>query len=441
MKKDRLRYLAATASFSTLLLLSLFYPGVSLSSDDYSFDLAEFEKKNFAWGGYVEVKYERMDINNGAAGALLNYHLAPRSNLEKFTSTLQIEGNLNKGMVDFNWLLQANAQQDQTGWYDNADIYSAYASIKPTPLATIDLGKKMFKWGKGYAWNPVGFIDRPKDPNNPEEALEGYIGAGLDLIRSFSGSLQTAALTTVLLPVWQEVNEDFGQENNLNLAAKLYLLYRDTDIDFIWFTGNSRSTRYGMDFSRNMASNFEIHAEFAHVPEQTAQVLAEDGSVYKREFPQTSYLLGSRYLSENDITTIVEYYHNDAGFSKTELFRYFQLLTDAQSQFDTTGAETLFQKASSLAQIGYSKPQAGRNYLYAKVTQKEPFDLLCFTLGITSIFNLDDSSYSITPETVYTGFTNWEMLLRFSLLNGGYFTEYGEKVNSNKVEFRLRYFF
>ncbi|MDX2440743.1 MAG: hypothetical protein QNK40_09350 [Desulfobacterales bacterium] len=34
-----------------------------------------------------------------------------------------------------------------------------------------------------YAWDPVGFINRRKDPNDPEEALEGYITGEIDLIK------------------------------------------------------------------------------------------------------------------------------------------------------------------------------------------------------------------------------------------------------------------
>ncbi|HID01641.1 MAG TPA: hypothetical protein EYP18_00305, partial [Desulfobacterales bacterium] len=85
--------------------------------------------------------------------------------------------------------------------------------------------------------------------------------------------------------------------------------------------------------------------------------------------------------------------------------------------------------------------QPGRQYLYAKVTKKEPFDILYFTPGVTTIINLEDKSYSISPEMVYRGFTNWEIRLRFSLLDGGNSTEFGEKTNSNKVELRARYFF
>ena len=410
-------------------------------ADDYSFDLDEFEKKTFDWGGYGEVKWEHLDFNRDGAFYRLNFYRQPRSNLDRLSSSLQLDGNFNKDKIAFNWRLQATARQDEIDWDDNVDVFEAFASFKPTVLATIDLGKKVFKWGKGYAWNPVGFIDRPKDPNNPEEALEGFVGVGVDLIKSYAGSLQTVALTTVALPVWQGVNEDFGESDNVNLAAKLYLLYRDTDIDLVWFTGNSRSTRYGADFSTNLAVNFEIHGEVAHIPAQKTKVLSPSGVLSTREEADTSYLLGLRYLTENDITTIIEFYHNDGGYTEAEVEQFFQLVADADSQYQASGDETLFQQAQLVSQSGYGKPQPGRNYLYLKITQKEPFDILYLTPGVTTIVNLGDDSYTVSPEAVYSGFENWELRLRGSVVNGGYFTENGEKQNSSKLEIRLRYFF
>lgn len=410
-------------------------------AEDFSFNIDEFEKKSLEWGGYAELKWEHTDVNQNGAFNLLDSYRDPRSSLDRFTSTLQLDGNFNKDMVTFNWTVQGYVQQDQEQWADNADIFEAYASIKPTPLATLDLGKKVFKWGKGYAWNPVGFIARFKDPNNPEEAMEGYIGVGFDLIKSFSGPLQTVALTTVALPVWRDVNEDFGDGDNVNLAAKLYLLYRDVDIDFLWYTGNSRTTRYGLDFSTNLATNFEIHAEVAHIPNQSQKILTADGSIETHEFADTSYLLGLRYLTESDITTIIEYYHNDDGYTEDERNRFFQIVANADSLYQATGDDSLYINAASVSQGAYAHSQSGRNYLYARVTKKEPFELLYFTPGLTAIVNLDDESYSLSPEAVYTGFTNVEMRLRFLLLNGSSFTEYGEKQNENKLELRLRYFF
>jgi hypothetical protein len=219
------------------------------------------------------------------------------------------------------------------------------------------------------------------------------------------------------------------------------MLYRDTDIDFAIFSGSSRSTRYGVDFSKNLATNFEIHGEFAYLEDLKQNYLSEAGKTTKRELSAKTYLLGLRYLTENDITTIIEYYHNGAGFSESELKRFYQLVADADAQLRDTGTDTLFQTAENISNMGYSKPQAGRNYLYLKINHKEPYDILYFTPGLITIINLDDRSYSVSPEMMYTGFTNWELKLRFTFLNGDYFTEFGEKQNKNKLEFRVRYYF
>ena len=164
-------------------------------------------------------------------------------------------------------------------------------------------------------------------------------------------------------------------------------------------------------------------------------------TLVQRETSDTSFLAGARYLTENDLTAIVEFYHNDDGYTEQETERFFQLVDQGYSQFLTTGNDTLLQQAEVVSESGYSKAQSGRNYLYARITQKEPFDILYFTPGITAIVNLDDQSSSLSPEMVFTGITNWEMRFRFSWLNGAEMSEYGEKQNSNKLELRARYFF
>lgn len=66
---------------------------------------------------------------------------------------------------------------------------------------TVEVGKKVTKWGKGYAWNPVAFADRPKNPEDPLEALEGFYVLSADFVKSFQGPLKTLAFTPVVLPV------------------------------------------------------------------------------------------------------------------------------------------------------------------------------------------------------------------------------------------------
>lgn len=434
--KTRRRHVA-----SGIFLFVLILPFRVLAGDEYSFDLKEFEDQNLKWGGYLEGKWEHSALNREGALTVLNDFHDLRSTRDIIGATVQLDGSYKQGMTSLNWVAQVTGSQDESSWQDQADIFEAYASIKINPGLSLDAGKKTFKWGKGYAWNPVGFIDRPKDPNNPEDAMEGYIGTGLDLVKSYDGPLQTVALTTVALPVWQEVNEDFGARDNLNLAAKLYLLYLNTDIDLVGFTGNSRSTRYGVDFSRNLATNFEIHGELAHIPKQRQIVFdALTGLSLPRERSDTSYLLGLRYLTENDMTAIVEFYHNDDGYTEAEQEDFFRLIDRGYAAYLSNGDSNLLRQASRIGQSGYLAPQSGRDYLYTRITWKEPYDILYFTPGVTAIVNTDDQSFSVSPETVYTGFTNWELRLRFSWLQGQIYSEYGEKQNSNKVEFRVRYF-
>ncbi|NOQ67779.1 MAG: hypothetical protein GQ556_11280, partial [Desulfobacterales bacterium] len=212
---------------------------------------------------------------------------------------------------------------------------------------------------------------------------------------------------------------------------------KDTDIDLVFLTGDSRSTSFGFDFAKNLSTNFEIHGEMAYTPHHKKFILNEDDSTSTEEISALFYLLGLRYLSKHDITSIIEYYHNGAGYTEEELDRFFQLIFDGEN----SGSDELLARARELSLRGYGRPFPGRNYLYARFSQKESFGIFYFSPGLTTIINLEDKSYTITPEVVYTGFTNWEMRFRFSYLNGGESTEYGEKLNSNRLEVRFRYFF
>ncbi len=411
------------------------------AGETYSLEIEELEKKSYEIGGFAEVDWEHMAIQEDGAASFLNFRDESRSTLDRVTGTLQLGGSYTKGIGQFKWLAEGSAAQDDLGWSDDFAFYEGYVSISPSSEFNASMGKKSYKWGKGYAWNPVGFINRTKDPNNPEEALEGYVTTEAEWIKSFSGDLQNVAFTSVLLPVWQDVNENFGSEGNVNLAAKLYLLYLDTDLDFMAYTGNSRTSRFGVDFSRNITSNFEVHGEIAYFNNLERLTLDENNWKYRETSDATSFLAGIRYLSAHDLTTIIEYYHNGNGYSEEELSRFFDLVDEAQQQWLASGEDALFNEVEKLSSQGFSKPYPGKNYLYAKLSQKEPFDILYFSPALTAIVNLDDQSYSVTPEITYTGFTNWELLLRFALLQGDASSEYGEKQNSNKVELRVRYFF
>ena len=82
-----------------------------------------------------------------------------------------------------------------------------------------------------------------------------------------------------------------------------------------------------------------------------------------------------------------------------------------------------------------------RDYLYWRTVQKEPFDILYFNPAVTMILNLNDRSFTLSPEIVYTRITNLELRLKASFIVGSAETEYGEKQNDYRLELRVGYYF
>jgi len=296
-------------------------------------------------------------------------------------------------------------------------------------------------WGKGYAWNPAAFLDKPKDPNDPELAREGIIVVSADYTKSFTGPLKTFSFTPVLVPVYSDVNDDFGEVDHLNGAAKFYFLLYNTDIDLMFLTGGSRTTRYGFDFSRNITANLEVHGEFSLINGYQKRYTDSNGIVNQTTYNAKNYLIGLRYLTEKDTTFIVEYYHSGTGFSAGEMEDYFSFIDKGYNRYVTTGNVSQLNKAAVLLQSGYGKMNPAKNYLYLRVSQKEPFDIVYYTPAVTFIANVDDKSFSITPELMYTGITNLELRLATAIISGTRGSEFGEKQNDYKIEFRARYYF
>lgn len=421
------------------LLLAL---GDDGHGEDYRFDEAEFEKKQYTFGGYAEFRPVLFGLDRDAALYRLKFYNRDEDDtLIEYNGKLQLEGSLEKGIGRLFVRTNSEYRNSYQGGSFRTTLYDGYLSLKPSSSFSFDIGKKSLRWGKGYAWNPVAFIDRPKDPDDPELNLEGYIIASADYIGSFSGPVQTVSVTPVLLPVYDGVNDDFGRLRHLNVGGRIYLLAYDTDVDFLFLSGGSRTNRYGVDFSRNITSNFEIHGEFAYTENFRKRTVDAGGRIAEQQQDAASWLLGIRYLSEAETTCIAEYYRNGAGYGKDEMRGFFSLVNEGFDTFRTGGADSTLRSAAGLAEGGYGRMNPMRDYLYVRISQKEPFDLLYFTPALTSIVNLYDESFSMSPELLYAGITNLEMRLKGTFLGGSRLTEYGEKQNDYRVELRLRYYF
>jgi len=429
--------------FQSLLavLVALLISSFSFADEEYKFDISEIEKKPYHIGGYVEFRPAIFWLDNDAALYKLRFFNQDEgTTTEEYNGNIQLEGSYEKGITRLFVLVNGDLTYSYQGWSDSLDLYEGTLSLKPSSSLAIDVGKETQKWGKGYAWNPVAFVDRPKDPEEPDLAREGFWMASADYIKSFSGPLKTFSFTPVLLPVYGQVNDEFGKSDKLNVAGKFYLLLYDTDIDLMFLTGGSRTPRFGFDFSRNISTNLEVHGEFAYINNFKQKTIDERGKVSESKFDAKSYLLGMRYLTEIDTTFILEYYHNGTGYTQDEIGSFFSLIDKSYKTYLSSRNRDSLTKAQSLAG-NYGGVNPMNDYLYLRVTQKDPFNILYFTPALTSIINLDDGSFSLSPELTYAGITNLELRLKASANVGQNESEYGEKPSDYRLELRARYYF
>jgi hypothetical protein len=101
--------------------------------------------------------------------------------------------------------------------------------------------------------------------------------------RTPSSMVENYTLSLVALPDVHG-NETLLKETPSKIAAKLYVLMAQSDIDII--VGNNI---FGADISTNVTPALELHADYG----------------YKAS--ESSYVAGLRYQSQNDLTIIAEY--------------------------------------------------------------------------------------------------------------------------------------
>lgn len=419
-------------------VLALAFPAVA---EEFKFDASEFEKKAFEFSGYLEQKEEGLKMRSDSPGFKLAYPgMSQQDHLLRSTTTLELAGKLNLDPVVVDVRAQAFHANDQlASASDRGTVMDGGVRWSAGPGLTIDVGKRVQRWGKGYAWSPVGFIERPKDSSDPSASREGLVMASAEWTKSFSGPVSAVGLSGFVVPTdGGRLNKDFGAGSDLNPAAKLYLLAWDTDIDFLWRSKGARPESFGFDFSRNVGSALEVHGEWARFRDAPRNTVSATGVTRQAESDATSWLFGLRYLTQTEVTWIVEYYRNGNGYDASELDDYYTFLDKALAG---GAAPALEEKARRAAQSGYGRPNPGKDYLYAKASVSEPFGWVYGAASLTAMTSLEDQSWQLTPEVSYTGFNNVEIRARAFFLHGDSHTEFGEKAASRRLEVYARFYF
>ncbi len=378
-----------TRAFLALLILF----ASSVYADDYDFDMESIETKTYEIAGFLRSEYKRQNLNEDSP----SYLLQEKTESSQDTFLNEAMFGLTYYKDEFILISSFSARYNNIAGYDESifTIYQLYADNQLFPNHSIDVGKKRLKWGTGYFANPAAFLDRPKDPMQPENVYEGYVLANYTYNKSFEGNLKNLKVDIVYMPTSSEVNSDLYDGQSTNLAMKLYLLYFDTDIELIYLYNDPLKDKIGLTFSKNIASYFEVHGEYA-----------------KEIEGYTSYLLGLKYVTESDITILSEYFYNSRGLNKEEI-----------------------------AAAVRTKPYAGKSYLISKLSKKEPFGIVYSSLYFRDIFNMEDQSHTDSFGLIYTFKFNLEVDLSYTLNTGNPESEYGKKMISDFLWLKATWYY
>jgi hypothetical protein len=243
----------------------------------------------------------------------------------------------------------------------------------------VTAGRKIEKWGTGYAWNPTGFVNPRKDPSDPGDRLSSY--RGLDMVELgvffHDWNISLLALPTV------DWNGPHAALDGTAWAFRAYRLIRGTDFSLV-ASGGPGARREGLSVSRVFGAALEMHGEAAWSQSSTRNVPAGMELVLRRaDFVQ--YVAGGQFTFPHDVNVVAEYFHNGNGYTAAE-WKSFGAATASATQFLDAGDPRPLLKLNG----GYNGGGIGRDYTFERLDV--PLHDHHFELEAISITNLRDAS-------------------------------------------------
>jgi hypothetical protein len=416
--------------FSSIILC------VTLHAQDYDFEIPKEEAAKLELNGNLDAKWRILHMND--TSPFYKWQFFRQEEPDEYLSQYQLDfyfnGDYRFKQVGFTMRTFTQYIKEESV---DLSLFELYGSLNPSPQWTLSAGKRRFNWGKGYAFNPVGYVNTEKDPQNPDLALAGKLSIFLNYNQSLNSALITnLSLSAIILPKEADILDRFAEFDNTGIAFKLYLLMHNIDLDFMIFTAKNQPQRYGMDFSTNLRENIELHGEISFANDENYNFI-KNNSVQTRKLDGFSYLLGLRYLNRYNITFIAEYYHKNRGLSPAEYEKYLDYL---HNNLDSADPD-MINLTKSLPGTYFRSKNLMEDYFYFKASVPEPFNWLYSSVSVFTIYNINDNSFILSPQIGYKPFTNSEILFWPILFFGGQRSEYGSKQFQKKIEMWFRFYF
>jgi len=200
---------------------------------------------------------------------------------ESFHGLSTADFNLPPGDTAASSALQASLEP-YTGTRTQLRVKEAYAGLSAGDF-DFTLGRRMVRWGTGYAFTAAGVLDPPRNPTNPSDRLN--LNVGRDMLKADYVHGQQA-----LQLAWSTAALDSCQSNLHDTTAFRYnVLVHGFDTSLIASHDRGSTSEGALTFTRVLGQAWEVHGEAAW-----------------RE--QAALLLGAKFSTASGVGFIAEFY-------------------------------------------------------------------------------------------------------------------------------------
>jgi hypothetical protein len=363
-------------------------------------------------------------------------------NLPVWTNSVVAEG---EASYDFGQRLKiaggfVNRYDYAAGNHDRLRVKELFFSWSVNSHWDLTVGKKILKWGTGYAWTPTGVLDPRRDPRDPTDRLSQYEGRELIELRGTYGSHNFTAVYAA--PNLFSKLRTGGQEDQW--AFKYNSLIRKLDYSLIAsFGGPDAPNRYGANATYVIGQAMELHGEvivqrgsrllyplaaaqddprmtFASPP--YAPLKEHDGAVHSRG------LIGANYTFPSGWNLVVEYYRDGQGLSEIERQRFDEFVSYNEQQHRLLAGADQSQITLPAANLLWTLQGIGgfnraRDYLFARLARDRMAKK--WSVENIAIFSLRDGSSVWIPQVSFDFSERIGTYLRYTYYAGGRITEFG----------------
>lgn len=346
--------------------------------------------------------------------------------------------NLFLGLGGFSMLLNLSTSTDNLQSPDyTCSLRECAFDYSLSDAVDITIGKKILKWGTGYAFNPTGVGEPQRSPSDPSDRLGQNEGSKLASVEFFAGN---SSLTFVYVNdsrieswAWHWGTQEF--------AMRAYTFASGLDLSLVGHYREGDRLELGTNWSYVVGNNLELHGEFLGKQGSSAlyhQTIAtdDDQQIYS-SYPYLAmydhsseifykFLVGGQFTFENGINIAIEFYRNTEGLSTTQWQRWMKFVkfqSDIQRGLIPMSPELVGPSRYNLlwALQTLSPRGAMQDYCFGR----EYWGIERWGIELIQFLNAQDLSAVIIPTVSFKLSDNFSSYGRLSVFTGKSESEFG----------------